>query len=497
MYIRVYRLTFCSVVHCSCRSMHSTRTSSVTPTAMRIKSRSSDSLSLTLPSLYLMSERTPFLPQSGRSDLSRPVAYLICLICCSCAGSIALFSIYSFPFQHVLGFSQVNINAISISAEIGMYLLAPLFGYYADKGGPSKLTWMSSLLFCPAYLVTAYLYNIKASYHGFAVCFALIGAATTALYLCTVLPCARLYSKSAGLAISLPVTGFGVSSLWQSQVIDRWFYDSDHVLDVSKVFTWYAGLYFATGCLAYSSSLLYNVDDVKEKSEDPEDEDEDESQSQSQRFKVFITNYETWVMLLSFIFTSGALEMYLNNMGAIIDTIPDSDQSVSSHVSMFAILSTVARLTIGVSSDVLRPYISTAIVLSGVLFVAASHHFSIALGLYTKDNGALFSLASGINGLCYGSIFTLYPTVIACVWGLKSFGTNWMMFVSGPAIGSIAYGLLFASVYDRYRIPGEKACIGSKCYELTFLVTGAGILISSIAVFNLWHHVWKKNSIKL
>jgi MFS family permease len=375
-----------------------------------------------------------------------------------------------------------------------MYLLAPLFGYYADKWGPSKLTLMSSALFCPGYLAAAYLYKIKANYQGFAVCFAMIGAATTVLYLSTVLPCARLYPKSAGLAISLPVTGFGVSSLWQSQVINWFFYDSQHNLDVYSVFVWYAGLYLVTGILSYMSSLLYNVDDIKEKS-DVEDEDEGLELTQADRFKSFISNYETWVMLVSFICCSGALEMYLNNMGALIDTLPNSaSQLVSSHVSMFAIFSTVARLSVGVSSDLLRPYISTAIVLSVILFFTAAHHFSIALGFYAQDDGALFSLASGINGLFYGSIFTLYPTVIATVWGLKSFGTNWAIFVCGPAIGSLVYGMLFASVYDRHRLPNQGQCIGNKCYELTFLITGAGILISCIAVFNLWHHVWKKNS---
>lgn len=39
-----------------------------------------------------------------------------------CAGSILLFSLWAPVFQQKLGYSQMQINAISIAGELGMYL---------------------------------------------------------------------------------------------------------------------------------------------------------------------------------------------------------------------------------------------------------------------------------------------------------------------------------------------------------------------------------------
>ncbi|RPA93456.1 hypothetical protein L873DRAFT_1777781 [Choiromyces venosus 120613-1] len=41
---------------------------------------------------------------------------------CLCAGSILLFSLWAPVFQQKLGYSQMQVNAISIAGELGMYL---------------------------------------------------------------------------------------------------------------------------------------------------------------------------------------------------------------------------------------------------------------------------------------------------------------------------------------------------------------------------------------
>jgi MFS family permease len=435
-------------------------------------------------------ERTGLLSSRIDSRSSyKWISFLLCLLCCLSASSITIFSVYTTEFQRILGYSQLQINAISIAAEIGMYFPVPLLGYAGDKHGQSKLALLSSGLFTPAYLMAAYVYNTHGSYKLLAGCFATIGMATSALYVSALVTCARMYPGSSGLAISAPVAMFGVSSLWQSQMIPSLF-GGHEGLNVANAFIFFSVLYLVTGLVAYVAAKLADVDGSDSKLAT---EGEEEEMSQRERLVEFLSGHDTWILMLAFVLTSGPLEMYLNNIGAILSTIGPGKPLASNHVSLFSALSTVARLSVGVISDIVRPRVSTAMVLATILFATGVAHFLLAMGVFTAGEGSLFYIFSMINGFSYGALFTLYPTMVACVWGLKSFGTNWGLFILGPAMGSVIYGVIFASVYES--ASSDMSCLGPKCYEATFLITGTGIIISSFLVFGLWQYSWKRNTL--
>ncbi|ANB15660.1 Mch1p [Sugiyamaella lignohabitans] len=410
-----------------------------------------------------------------------------------------------------------------------MYFPVPLLGYAGDKHGQSKLSLFSAALFTPAYLVSAYVYSNHGSYKLLAGSFALVGTATSALYVSALVTCARMYPHSTGLAISAPVSAFGISSLWLSQVIPKLFRtnaaSTDSALNVTGIFIFFAFMYLVMGVVGYIAAKLGDVDgsDVSKKSSTEGEDEPDTSEqrlssegnlnshpsdhlTQRERLKVFIVSHETWLLMLAFVLTSGPLEMYLNNIGAIIDTMSTgrdlpyqrldvilSAPSSANNVSIFSAFSTIARLSVGVFSDIVRPRLSTAMVLTIIVFTTAIAHFLLALGVFAQDAGRLFYISSMINGFSYGALFTLYPTMVACVWGVKSFGTNWGLFILGPAIGSVIYGILFGAIYQR--ATSGLTCAGNDCYEITFLVSGSGIVVASLVIFYLWHYSWKHNTL--
>lgn len=483
---------------------------------------------------HQMLKPKPLPPASPSKRNGRAItAFLLALVCCACANSMALFSMFAPGFQHSLGFSLFQINSISIASALGMYLPVPLLGMIADRLGPGNLGIISIALFTPPYLIASYIAALPPAeaanyYHALAACFACIGTATSSLYFSGVITCAKMMPKSPGLAISAPVAAFGLSSLWQSQVLQALFQNEQGDLSLPLSFRFFAVLYLLTGTLAYlgssvigqlgcrtaaeselplqqpeqvlsddASQKLALIDHIEDTSYDSLANSEDDLiYKRHENVGQFLMDKTVWLMFGAFVLTSGPLEMFLNNMGMVINTVPDGP-TVAANVSLFSAFSTLARLSSGVVSDLVQTKVSRPAILVFMLLVTALLNFLMATGVFTVlDHGRYFYLASSAIGFAYGSIYTLTPTIVACTWGVENLGTHWGIFITAPALGSTAYGSLFAKVYDmacqRIVTPQDMTvCTGLACYETTFLVTGSSLAIAAWVILVIYLFAWK------
>lgn len=468
------------------------------------------------------------------------IAFLLALTCCGCANSITLFPMFAPGFQHTLGFSPFQINSISIASSLGMYLPVPILGFIADRLGPGNLGIISIALFTPAYLAAAHISQLAPHeaaeyYHVLMAAFASIGTATSALYFSGVITCARTMPKSPGLAISTPVAFFGLSSLWQSQVLQKLFIDTDGGIDLASAFKFFAVLYFIAGLVAYIGSTVIGrvfgsdspsqIGEVADSTDNEQlkvatsesgesnsygtlaSSEDDLIYKRHENVGQFLRDRTVWIMFLAFILTSGPLEMYLNDMGMILSTVP-SGPTVSTNVSLFSAFSTLARLSTGIFSDLVKDRIARPTILVFILFLTALLNFLIASGIFTElENGRYFFLSSSGIGFSYGAVYTLIPTIVACTWGVENLGTHWGIFITAPALGSTGFGYLFAKVYDAASSsvsnlklvsamasdpPAVATCSGRACYEFTFLISGTSVVTSALLVSAVWLFVWKK-----
>lgn len=450
-------------------------------------------------------------------------AFIIALLCCGCANSLALFSMLAPGFQYSLGFSLFQINSIGIASSLGMYLPMPLLGIMADKMGPGNLGIMSILLFTPAYLTASYITSLPsdqalAYYNILAACFAAIGAATASLYFSSVVTCAKMMPKAPGLAISAPVAFFGLSSLWQSQLLQKCFFNDKGYLMLPATFKFFAFLYLFAGLAAYfgstvvgqlgssaQESVIAPAQDADQKLalidhvEDTEygtlaTSQDDLVYKRHENVAQFLQDKTVWFMFGAFVLTSGPLEMFLNNMGMIIGSIVNGPV-IAANVSIFSAFSTLARLSMGIVSDLLAEKVSRPVILVTMITFAALLHFLMATGLFTlfQDGKFFFLMSSGI-GFAYGAIYTLTPTIVACTWGVENLGTHWGIFITAPALGSTTFGSVFAKVYERNSEQvgdGVSVCTGLACYETTFLITGTAFAVSALVVLGIYLCAWK------
>lgn len=184
-----------------------------------------------------------------------------------CAGSITSFSLYGARFLTDLHYTQFRVNAVSITAELAMYLPVPFFGYLCDRYSPPPLSLLASALFGFGYLLAAYTYksgpplDAKPDGQGWPfgvmiIAFIGIGAGTSCMYLSAVATCAKNFAtaKYRGFMLAVPIAAFGLSGMWESQVGAHLLYErlpngEKGDLDVFKYFVFLAGTLIGVGLL--------------------------------------------------------------------------------------------------------------------------------------------------------------------------------------------------------------------------------------------------------
>jgi MFS family permease len=193
----------------------------------------------------------------------RWLSFVWAIVNCLCAGSITAYSLYGHIFQKNLHYTQFHVNIVSITAELGMYLPVPAFGYLCDRLGPGVPSLLSAVLFGAGYLLAAFSYRSgplpSAGGDGWpfgimVLAFVAIGMGTSCMYLSAVTTCAKNFGRgnAKGIALAVPIAAFGLSGMWQSQVGSRLLYVRNPDgrrgdVDVFKFFLFLAITLFVVG----------------------------------------------------------------------------------------------------------------------------------------------------------------------------------------------------------------------------------------------------------
>ncbi|CAH2354270.1 probable transporter Mch1p [[Candida] railenensis] len=493
-------------------------------------------------------------------------AFLVALFSCLSCGSILLFSLYSVSIHEMIGMSYLQINFIASLSAIGMYLCLPVLGYLSDCYGPSLLAMLSIWLFVPSYFfcsrivrsATANIINNGKLEHGednraylyaFGVCFFFIGLATSSMYFSSLLTCAKIYPKYKGIAISLPVSCYGMSSLILSQLMKLdYFHTLGKSLDLVRVFSFYVWLYLVVGVLNFVACSIVSIESEvifgdendsltredqngygslsegvsndhiatsgslnKPQQGDETEEDSDtflpsrevvEPRDHHERYIAFLKDPSAWVLLVSLVLNLGPMESFQNNLGSIITNVSgyDSHVDLSNQVSVLATSSTFSRLLLGMLSDYIsstsRKYpICKVWILLAIIFIGALGQL---IPISSAVSGQKFGVISAINGFSYGGLFTIYPTIIASIWGIDIMGSTWGSFMIAPAIGSIGFSLLYGNQVDSKCRGVDEGNEGfSSCLFEYFAFTSGGLVVSFILVVIVWRAFWCKRGFTL
>ncbi|KAH0391018.1 MFS general substrate transporter, partial [Aureobasidium melanogenum] len=317
--------------------------------------------------------------QKMQRQLSRYLTFAWAIVNCLVAGSITCFSVYAPLFQKRLHYTQLRVNTISITAELGMYLPVPIFGFLCDRYGPGIPSILSGCFAGLGYILAAFAYrNPDWPFAVMVFSFVWVGMATSCMYLSAVTTCAKNFGrgKHKGLALALPIAAFGLSGMWESQVGSRLLYEkkpdgTPGDIDVFRFFVFLGCTLFSAGAIGFFLLRIIDEDEMIDEAieeleqsglledsaffrrghhhehhdtygavQDEDDEEERQRKEEEEaRKKTWLLNEETsrflsdrtmWLLAGGFFLVTGPGEAFINNLGTVIGTlyppnVPDED----------------------------------------------------------------------------------------------------------------------------------------------------------------------------
>ncbi|KFA51391.1 hypothetical protein S40293_03274 [Stachybotrys chartarum IBT 40293] len=525
----------------------------------------------------------------------RLISLVFATITALCAGSVVVFSLYAPKFQSRLHYNQFQINGVAIGSSLALYLPISVMGYVCDRVGAAPLLLLSAILFGGGYGGAAaiyrkvdYDYNVLGKSHGshddwsyplMVVAFVCVGAGTCAMYISSVSTCAKNFGKGKyrGLALAMPITGFGLSGMWLSQAASHIFHETKPDgtrgdIDVFRFFVFLAVLLFSVGIVGIFTLRVVDEQDLIEgaleelensgmldgssllaRSErvdygtvptaaDGDEESLEPTKNDDARWKKnfvlnaetrrFLTDHTMYPFALAFLLMIGPGEAFINNLGTVIGTLSppaidgqSAPTSAATHVSVFGITSTIARILIGTLTDLLAPSPQTQHAQFGSQHLPAQSRFAVSrvafmlffgflmsIGLAFLASGAVqghadrFWVVSGLVGAGYGAIFSLTPLIVTIIWGVENFATNFGIIAMLPALGSTFWGLIYSAGYQAGAASSsgspddgsdDNFCFGKRCYSRTFWAESITVWIACGLLLWAWlgKGGWKQRGI--
>ncbi|KAF9104716.1 hypothetical protein BGX29_001398 [Mortierella sp. GBA35] len=162
------------------------------------------------------------------STSARTLSFLAACAVALVSGTPYLYSTYANQLTTKLALTALQSNAVAAGVHYGLFLSGPLFGKLVDSRGPRTVGVLSAGLLVTGYAGLSWTYSGTFYPYGFLTAFIfliLIGMGSQAGYMTSVGTNARNFQSARGLAMGIPIAGFGLSALLFAQISSHWYKD--------------------------------------------------------------------------------------------------------------------------------------------------------------------------------------------------------------------------------------------------------------------------------
>ncbi|KAL7606234.1 hypothetical protein Lser_V15G18308 [Lactuca serriola] len=191
-----------------------------------------------------------------------------------------------------------------------------------------------------------------------------------------------------------------------------------------------------------------------------------------------------WLLSVAMMFGMGSGMATINNISQIGESLDYSTFQINAMVSLWSIWNFLGRFGGGFVSDVFlhrygwgRP-----------LFISLTQAAMVAGHLIIGSGGNLY-IGTVIVGICYGSQWSLMPTITSEIFGVKHMGTIFNTIAAGNPIGSYILSVgVIGRIYDmEAEAGGGGSCHGIHCFMVSYFVFAGvcvfGFLVSLVLFF--------------
>ncbi|KAG0287400.1 hypothetical protein BGZ97_007103, partial [Linnemannia gamsii] len=441
---------------------------------------------------------------------ARTLSFLAACAVALVSGTPYLYSTYANQLTTKLALTALQSNAVAAGVHYGLFLSGPLFGRLVDSQGPRTVGCVAAALLFTGYAGLSWTYSGVFKSFGFLTSFLfliLVGMGSQAGYMTSVSTNAHNFHSTRGIAMGIPIAGFGLSALLFAQISSQWYkHDTQAFLFlVAKTIasTILVSVFFlqvfpsedleppkdqessvvhTAGSSPSSNSSLFDNDDISE-----EEAERRRRTSELERliapthtashghssshaivpkslsgFKLFRTTHQAQMLMLAILLLSGPGLMYITNAGNVVRSIyrehlddpskPPTDEDLTRlqqlqnyHVSLISLMSCIGRISVGMMSDLGKRGSGKWWGVNRVGFLLYAG-FCVWLGQTFGSNVHDIGDLGRVSlfvGLGYGSVFGVAPTIVSEWFGVSNFGTNWGWISIAPAVGGQVFNLIF------------------------------------------------------
>ncbi|KAG0374291.1 hypothetical protein BGX24_010583 [Mortierella sp. AD032] len=174
------------------------------------------------------------------STSARTTSFLAACAVALVSGTPYLYSTYANQLTTKLALTALQSNAVAAGVHYGLFLSGPLFGRLVDSRGPRTVGLLAAGLLMTGYAGLSLTYSGFFNSLGFFTSFVflvLVGMGSQAGYMTSVSTNAHNFQSARGIAMGVPIAGFGLSALLFAQISSHWYKDDTQafLLLVAKV----------------------------------------------------------------------------------------------------------------------------------------------------------------------------------------------------------------------------------------------------------------------
>ncbi|PON93316.1 Major facilitator [Trema orientale] len=191
-----------------------------------------------------------------------------------------------------------------------------------------------------------------------------------------------------------------------------------------------------------------------------------------------------WILFLTMACGMGSGLATVNNIGQLGGSLGYKSFETSSLVSLWSIWNFLGRFGAGCVSDYVLHVRGWARPVFMVITLAAmsAGHIVIASGL----PGALY-FGSVLVGVCYGSQWSLMPTIVSEIFGVAHMGTIFNTITIASPVGSYIFSVrVIGYIYDKEASAEGKTCVGKHCFMLSYLIMASATFLGSLVALVLF-----------
>ncbi|KAL3528293.1 hypothetical protein ACH5RR_007615 [Cinchona calisaya] len=196
-----------------------------------------------------------------------------------------------------------------------------------------------------------------------------------------------------------------------------------------------------------------------------------------------------WLLFIAMLCGMGSGLATINNISQIGQSLGYTSVERSTLVSLWSIWNYLGRFGAGYASDIFLHRRGWARPLLMVLTLAAmtGGHVIIASGF----PGNLY-IGSVLVGVCYGSQWSLMPTITSEIFGVRHLGTIFNSIAAASPVGSYILSVrVIGYIYDRNATGEDNSCYGKYCFMLSFFILASVSLFGFLVALALFFRTRK------